>query len=45
MNLYTSAAPAPLVAALLGVLALAAMWEPRPPGTARSATEQHVDDK
>jgi hypothetical protein len=51
MDLLVSAAsagPAPLVAALLGVLALAAMWEPRLPGparTGRAGSEQHAADK
>ena len=51
MDLFVSAGsagPAPLVAALLGVLALAAMWEPRLPGsvrTGRAGSEQHAADK
>ena len=48
MDLIVSAAPAPLVAALVGVLALVAMWEPRPTGAARAVragSEQHADDK
>jgi len=44
----TSTGPAPLVAALLGGLALAAMWEPRLPRSVRAGragSEQHADDK
>lgn len=42
MDVLVAAAPAPLVAALLGVLALAAMWEPRP---VRARSEPHDGDK
>lgn len=51
MDLIVSAAsamPAPLVAALLGVLALTAMWEPRPPRAVPAVpagSEQHTNDK
>jgi hypothetical protein len=48
MDLIVSAAPAPLVAALLGVLTLVAMWEPRPTGSTqavRAGSAQHADDK
>jgi hypothetical protein len=48
MHLFVSAAPASLIAALLGVLALAAMWEPRSTASVRAAragSEQHADDK
>jgi hypothetical protein len=48
MDLIVSAAPAPLVAALVGVLTLVAMWEPRPTGSARAvraSSEHHGDDK
>jgi hypothetical protein len=48
MDLIVSAAPAPLAAALLGVLELIAMWEPRSTGSVRAVragSEQHADDK
>jgi hypothetical protein len=48
MDLIVSVAPAPLVAALVGVLALVAMWEPRSTGSVRAVragSEQHGDDK
>ncbi len=40
MNLVVTVAPTPLGAALLGVLALAAIWDPGPTSSVRAGSER-----
>ena len=45
MELIVTVAPTPVGAALLGGLALAAMWDPRPTSVVRAGSDRHPVDK